>query len=186
MAERLPSLHCQKESHRTPHRGGGRGGRECIAFAAYELKVYRKQPARGPERRAVQTLDYGAAMMGKSVKDVDRYQAVLNSLLALEENKFCADCESKGGCFLYMFPPSALSPFIPAENPSMSRPSRSFTTGECCISCTGSPPIRLYYGRDGATSSHWRGMRLHHARNTQTGSCSDVFIERTSHFEEYK
>ncbi|KAI3358440.1 hypothetical protein L3Q82_014871 [Scortum barcoo] len=35
-------------------------------------------------------------MTGKSVKDVDRYQAVLNSLLALEENKFCADCESKG------------------------------------------------------------------------------------------
>ncbi|KAK5615297.1 hypothetical protein CRENBAI_003372, partial [Crenichthys baileyi] len=36
-----------------------------------------------------------AAMTGKSVKDVDRYQAVLNSLLALEENKYCADCESK-------------------------------------------------------------------------------------------
>ncbi|XP_056154805.1 stromal membrane-associated protein 2 [Lampris incognitus] len=35
-------------------------------------------------------------MTGKSVKDVDRYQAVLNSLLAMEENKFCADCESKG------------------------------------------------------------------------------------------
>ncbi|KAM6903331.1 stromal membrane-associated protein 2 isoform 1-T1 [Lycodopsis pacificus] len=35
-------------------------------------------------------------MTGKSVKDVDRYQAVLNSLLALEENKFCADCECKG------------------------------------------------------------------------------------------
>ncbi|XP_061597910.1 stromal membrane-associated protein 2 isoform X2 [Cololabis saira] len=35
-------------------------------------------------------------MTGRSVKDVDRYQAVLNSLLALEENKFCADCESKG------------------------------------------------------------------------------------------
>ncbi|KAM8840864.1 stromal membrane-associated protein 2 [Spinachia spinachia] len=35
-------------------------------------------------------------MPGKSVKDVDRYQAVLNSLLALEENKYCADCESKG------------------------------------------------------------------------------------------
>ncbi|KAG7499897.1 stromal membrane-associated protein 2-like isoform X2 [Solea senegalensis] len=35
-------------------------------------------------------------MTGKSVKDVDRYQAVLNSLLALDENKFCADCESKG------------------------------------------------------------------------------------------
>ncbi|XP_071383916.1 stromal membrane-associated protein 2 isoform X2 [Centroberyx affinis] len=35
-------------------------------------------------------------MTGKSVKDIDRYQAVLNSLLALEENKFCADCESKG------------------------------------------------------------------------------------------
>ncbi|KAM3838192.1 stromal membrane-associated protein 2 [Diretmus argenteus] len=35
-------------------------------------------------------------MTGKSVKDIDRYQAVLNSLLAREENKFCADCESKG------------------------------------------------------------------------------------------
>ncbi|XP_026155588.1 stromal membrane-associated protein 2 isoform X2 [Mastacembelus armatus] len=35
-------------------------------------------------------------MTGKSVKDVDRYQTVLNSLLALEENKYCADCESKG------------------------------------------------------------------------------------------
>ncbi|XP_034092557.1 stromal membrane-associated protein 2 isoform X1 [Gymnodraco acuticeps] len=35
-------------------------------------------------------------MTGRSVKDVDRYQAVLNSLLALEDNKFCADCESKG------------------------------------------------------------------------------------------
>ncbi|XP_076006106.1 stromal membrane-associated protein 2 [Genypterus blacodes] len=35
-------------------------------------------------------------MTGKSVKDVDRYQTVLNSLLAQEENKFCADCESKG------------------------------------------------------------------------------------------
>uniref|UniRef100_A0A3B4B2J4 Arf-GAP domain-containing protein n=1 Tax=Periophthalmus magnuspinnatus TaxID=409849 RepID=A0A3B4B2J4_9GOBI len=27
---------------------------------------------------------------------IDRYQSVLNSLLALDENKFCADCESKG------------------------------------------------------------------------------------------
>ncbi|XP_035477101.1 stromal membrane-associated protein 2 isoform X2 [Scophthalmus maximus] len=35
-------------------------------------------------------------MTDKSVKDVDRYQAVLNSLVSLEENKFCADCESKG------------------------------------------------------------------------------------------
>ncbi|XP_054461917.1 stromal membrane-associated protein 2 isoform X1 [Anoplopoma fimbria] len=35
-------------------------------------------------------------MTGRSVKDVDRYQAVLNSLLALEDNKFCADCDSKG------------------------------------------------------------------------------------------
>ncbi|XP_049331281.1 stromal membrane-associated protein 2 [Astyanax mexicanus] len=35
-------------------------------------------------------------MTGKSVKDVDRYQAVLTSLLALEENKFCADCRAKG------------------------------------------------------------------------------------------
>ncbi|XP_034457018.1 stromal membrane-associated protein 2 isoform X3 [Hippoglossus hippoglossus] len=35
-------------------------------------------------------------MTGRSVKDVDRYQAVLTSLLAREENKFCADCDSKG------------------------------------------------------------------------------------------
>uniref|UniRef100_A0A8C1W6X2 Small ArfGAP2 n=1 Tax=Cyprinus carpio TaxID=7962 RepID=A0A8C1W6X2_CYPCA len=35
-------------------------------------------------------------MTGKSVKDIDRYQAVLTSLLALEENKFCADCHAKG------------------------------------------------------------------------------------------
>nr|XP_019945953.1 PREDICTED: stromal membrane-associated protein 2-like isoform X2 [Paralichthys olivaceus] len=35
-------------------------------------------------------------MTGKSVKDVDRYQTVLTSLLAREENKFCADCDSKG------------------------------------------------------------------------------------------
>ncbi|CAL8294490.1 unnamed protein product [Merluccius merluccius] len=35
-------------------------------------------------------------MTGKCVKDIDRYQAVLNSLLALEENKYCADCDSKG------------------------------------------------------------------------------------------
>lgn len=30
------------------------------------------------------------------MKDVDRYQAVLTSLLASEENKFCADCRAKG------------------------------------------------------------------------------------------
>lgn len=35
-------------------------------------------------------------MTGKSVKDIDRYQAVLTSLLASEENKFCADCHAKG------------------------------------------------------------------------------------------
>ncbi|XP_012686966.1 stromal membrane-associated protein 2 isoform X2 [Clupea harengus] len=35
-------------------------------------------------------------MTGKSVKDIDRYQAVLTSLLALEDNKFCADCQAKG------------------------------------------------------------------------------------------
>lgn len=35
-------------------------------------------------------------MTGKSVRDVDRYQALLTSLLALEENKFCADCRAKG------------------------------------------------------------------------------------------
>lgn len=41
-------------------------------------------------------MDRFTKMTGKSVKDVDRFQAVLNSLLALEENKYCADCESKG------------------------------------------------------------------------------------------
>lgn len=35
-------------------------------------------------------------MTGKSVKDIDRYQTVLTSLLSLEENKFCADCQAKG------------------------------------------------------------------------------------------
>ncbi|KAK2518592.1 Smap2 [Columba guinea] len=35
-------------------------------------------------------------MTGKSVRDVDRYQAVLAGLLAEEENKFCADCQAKG------------------------------------------------------------------------------------------
>ncbi|KAM8796144.1 stromal membrane-associated protein 2 [Eudromia elegans] len=35
-------------------------------------------------------------MTGKSVRDVDRYQAVLGSLLAEERNKFCADCHAKG------------------------------------------------------------------------------------------
>ncbi|KAG7457657.1 hypothetical protein MATL_G00229530 [Megalops atlanticus] len=35
-------------------------------------------------------------MTGKSVKDIDRYQAVLTSLLSQEENKYCADCQAKG------------------------------------------------------------------------------------------
>ncbi|KAF5909111.1 stromal membrane-associated protein 2, partial [Clarias magur] len=35
-------------------------------------------------------------MTGKAVKDVDRYQTLLSSLLAREENKFCADCRAKG------------------------------------------------------------------------------------------
>ncbi|XP_066573323.1 stromal membrane-associated protein 2 isoform X2 [Amia ocellicauda] len=35
-------------------------------------------------------------MTGKSVKDIDRYQAVLSSLLTQEDNKFCADCQAKG------------------------------------------------------------------------------------------
>ncbi|XP_061870583.1 stromal membrane-associated protein 2 isoform X2 [Colius striatus] len=35
-------------------------------------------------------------MTGKSVRDVDRYQAVLAGLLVEEENKFCADCQAKG------------------------------------------------------------------------------------------
>ncbi|XP_066494496.1 stromal membrane-associated protein 2 [Tiliqua scincoides] len=35
-------------------------------------------------------------MTGKSVRDVDRYQAVLANLLLEEENKFCADCQAKG------------------------------------------------------------------------------------------
>uniref|UniRef100_U3FYZ0 Stromal membrane-associated protein 2-2 n=1 Tax=Micrurus fulvius TaxID=8637 RepID=U3FYZ0_MICFL len=35
-------------------------------------------------------------MTGKSVRDVDRYQAVLTNLLLEEENKYCADCQAKG------------------------------------------------------------------------------------------
>ncbi|KAJ8395796.1 hypothetical protein AAFF_G00028430 [Aldrovandia affinis] len=35
-------------------------------------------------------------MTGKSVKDIDRYQTVLTSLLSQDENKFCADCQAKG------------------------------------------------------------------------------------------
>ncbi|KAE8624487.1 hypothetical protein XENTR_v10005956 [Xenopus tropicalis] len=35
-------------------------------------------------------------MTGKSVRDVERYQAVLSELLLREENKFCADCLAKG------------------------------------------------------------------------------------------
>lgn len=64
-------------------------------------------------------------MTGKSVKDVDRYQAVLNSLLALEENKYCADCESKGKVFA-----GVLVRSMPANVQCMNRPSRSFTTRE--------------------------------------------------------
>ncbi|MGH0189875.1 UNVERIFIED_CONTAM: hypothetical protein FKN15_040118 [Acipenser sinensis] len=35
-------------------------------------------------------------MPGKTVKDVDRYQAMLMTLLQEEANKFCADCRAKG------------------------------------------------------------------------------------------
>lgn len=35
-------------------------------------------------------------MTGKSVRDVERYQAVLGGLLSEEENKYCADCQAKG------------------------------------------------------------------------------------------
>ncbi|XP_058855332.1 stromal membrane-associated protein 2-like isoform X2 [Acipenser ruthenus] len=35
-------------------------------------------------------------MRGKTVKDVDRYQAMLMTLLQEEANKFCADCRAKG------------------------------------------------------------------------------------------
>ncbi|XP_070586975.1 stromal membrane-associated protein 2-like isoform X3 [Erythrolamprus reginae] len=35
-------------------------------------------------------------MTGKSVRDVDRYQAVLTNLLLEEKNKYCADCQAKG------------------------------------------------------------------------------------------
>ncbi|KAK6474413.1 stromal membrane-associated protein 2-like isoform X1 [Huso huso] len=35
-------------------------------------------------------------MTGKTVKDVDRYQAMLMTLLQEEANKFCADCRAKG------------------------------------------------------------------------------------------
>ncbi|NXJ05153.1 SMAP2 protein, partial [Odontophorus gujanensis] len=35
-------------------------------------------------------------MTGKSVRDVERYQAVLGGLLSDDENKYCADCQAKG------------------------------------------------------------------------------------------
>lgn len=49
-------------------------------------------------------------MTGKSVKDVDRYQAVLANLLLEEDNKFCADCQSKGSASLPAGEGSSLPP----------------------------------------------------------------------------
>lgn len=49
-------------------------------------------------------------MTGKSVKDVDRYQAVLANLLLEEDNKFCADCQSKGSASLPAGEGSSLRP----------------------------------------------------------------------------
>ncbi|XP_019723359.1 stromal membrane-associated protein 2 isoform X2 [Hippocampus comes] len=58
-----------------------------------ELRIHGRRSCCAVDRGEVNSC---AMMTGKSVKDFDRYQSVLNSLLALDENKFCADCESKG------------------------------------------------------------------------------------------
>lgn len=67
--------------------GGGLGGPHLLT----EAKVSGGEEGASPSAPAG-TL----AMTGKSVKDVDRYQAVLANLLLEEDNKFCADCQSKG------------------------------------------------------------------------------------------
>lgn len=94
-------------------------------------------------------------MTGKSVKDVDRYQTVLNSLLALEENKFCADCESKGKCLynLHVWKrPGHESPLLLV-----------YYARKCGIAFISPRPITLYYGaRHGAISSHGWSMAGSH------------------------
>lgn len=90
-----------------PRRGRGRRGTaEQIARAHTFLFFFFVKGSFGNSRHRPQELLcwwwwwwWRRMMTGKSVKDVDRYQAVLNSLLALEENKYCADCESKGRWF---------------------------------------------------------------------------------------
>lgn len=89
-------------------------------------------------------------MTGKSVKDVDRYQAVLNSLLALEENKYCADCESKGRRFA--------SVLMPVNGQCMTGSPSSFSTVEKCSAAFIFPRLMLYYG---VTSSPGRRERAH-------------------------
>lgn len=64
----------------------------------------------GGEEGAWPPVPAGAlAMTGKSVKDVDRYQAVLANLLLEEENKFCADCQSKGSAAPQPSQPTSLA-----------------------------------------------------------------------------
>ncbi|MED6285138.1 hypothetical protein AMECASPLE_027413 [Ameca splendens] len=102
-------------------------------------------------------------MTGKSVKDVDRYQAVLNSLLALEENKYCADCESKGGssspgsCFPLPLPVCDLACRWPCARILPIYPIYTTPGNKCGIAYIFPRPITLCCGaRDWATSSQGR------------------------------
>lgn len=104
-------------------------------------------------------------MTGKSVKDVDRYQTVLNSLLALEENKYCADCESKGK----WFPSVSCFRLVPAwaHGRRVNRPSLIiYYAGKCGTAFSIHRPIAPYYGAR-RTRRLEHGMQLHHAKIPQ-------------------
>lgn len=106
-------------------------------------------------------------MTGKSVKDVDRYQAVLNSLLALEENKFCADCESKGKVIADVLFPRMLLPMLGNDQCMIRLSLCSFTTlGNAALHSSSLDQLHCTMVQDtGATSSQgWSmGRQLHHA-----------------------
>lgn len=86
-----------------PEKGRGVGGQGSAPLRRYPWAGKRESSptdrgkVSGGEEGAPPSAPAGTlAMTGKSVKDVDRYQAVLANLLLEEDNKFCADCQSKG------------------------------------------------------------------------------------------
>lgn len=160
-----------------PRRGRGRRGTaEQIARAHTFLFFFFVKGSFGNSRHRPQELLcwwwwWRRMMTGKSVKDVDRYQAVLNSLLALEENKYCADCESKGR----WFPSGSCFPGFCARGARPALESTLFDRllrwkKKCCTAFIIPRPIALYYGAK--TWSHIltrleHGMQLHHAKLPQ-------------------